>query len=107
MRFGLLGVVLGAVVLSGCVVSPQDYSNVELVRCAHRGKVFMRNDSFGLCSEELAKRMEAGKVTRNEMIVGGMGTAAEIARISAAATIASSAVVSDGLQNQSVGVHAD
>ncbi|MDK9586721.1 hypothetical protein [Lelliottia wanjuensis] len=100
-----LGLVAVAGSLSGCVVSPSSYSNVELIQCAQRGKVFMRHDSFGLCGEELASRLNAGKVTQNDLVAGGMGTEAAIARIGAAGNVAAAGVVADGLQNQSVGVH--
>ncbi|MBZ7392395.1 hypothetical protein FMJ22_13420 [Klebsiella michiganensis] len=101
---GLFAVVVS---LSGCVVAPESYSNVELIQCAQRGKVFMRHDSFGLCGEELASRLSAGKVSQNDMIAGGMGTDAEIARIGATGNVAAAGVVANGLQNQSMGVHRD
>ena len=69
--------------LSGCVVSPGSYDNVELIQCAQRGKVIFRRDSFGLCGEELAARLNKGTITQNDMIAGGMGTQAAISRESA------------------------
>ncbi|WP_337014983.1 hypothetical protein [Leclercia sp. AS011] len=104
--FGV-GLVAVMVSLSGCVVAPENYSNVELIQCAQRGKVFMRHDSFGLCGEELATRLNAGKVTQNDLVAGGMGTDAAIARIQASGNVAAAAVVANGLQNQSIGVHRD
>ncbi|WEF29970.1 hypothetical protein PYR66_09885 [Klebsiella aerogenes] len=100
-------VLLGALVvtLSGCVVNPSSYSNVELVQCAQRGKVFMRHDSFGLCGEELANRLNAGKVSQSDLVAGGMGTDAAIARIQAAGNVTAASTVATGLENQSVGVY--
>ncbi|WP_221019805.1 hypothetical protein [Klebsiella variicola] len=97
--------------LSGCVVSPGSYDNVELIQCAQRGKVIFRRDSFGLCGEELAKRLNKGTVTQNDMIAGGMGTQAAISResaeIQAEGTMAAGAAIGNGLQNQSIGLHRD
>ncbi|EIY4899523.1 hypothetical protein [Klebsiella quasipneumoniae] len=97
--------------LSGCVVSPGSYDNVELIQCAQRGKVIFRRDSFGLCGEELAARLNKGTITQNDMIAGGMGTQAAISResalIQANGNVAAGAEVENGLQTQSVGLHRD
>lgn len=97
--------------LSGCVVSPGSYDNVELIQCARRGKVIFRRDSFGLCGEELAARLNKGTITQNDMIAGGMGTQAAISResalIQANGNVAAGAEVENGLQTQSVGLHRD
>lgn len=97
--------------LSGCVVSPGSYDNVELIQCAQRGKVIFRRDSFGLCGEELAARLNKGTITQNDMIAGGMGTQAAISResalIQANRNVAAGAEVENGLQTQSVGLHRD
>ena len=97
--------------LSGCVVSPGSYDNVELIQCAQRGQVIFRRDSFGLCGEELAARLNKGTITQNDMIAGGMGTQAAISResalIQANGNVAAGAEVENGLQTQSVGLHRD
>lgn len=95
--------------LTGCVISPGGYDNVELVQCANRGKVFLRHDVFGLCGEELASRMNKGTITSNDMIAGGMGTEASVARqsasIQAEGTMVAGAAVGTGLMNQNIGIH--
>jgi len=97
-------------VLSGCVVDPSTYSNVELAQCANRGKVFLRSDTFGLCGEELAKRMHSGKVDNVDLMAGGMGTQADIQRGANAATLGAAginaAATMSAAKNQSVAVNA-
>lgn len=105
-----LAAVASVSVLSGCVVDPSTYSNVELAQCANRGKVFMRHDTFGLCGEELAKRMHNGKVDNIDLMAGGLGTQASIQQSANAATTNAALIGAAGnvaaAQNQSVAVHA-